>query len=308
MERYTQTSVLSNLMSDISEGPSSAARRAQDDRSKITFFKKIFSQKKNEILEEDNYYASNDQLEFKKINQGNLLNQSRVDKLRLEDISIPRADIISVQFDIALDDLIKVFRESGLTRLPVFKGTLDSPIGMIHLKDLALKHGFSKAKTKLMLSKMVRPVLFAPPSMPVLVLLQKMQSERIHMALVIDEYGGVDGLVTLEDLIETIIGEIEDEHDLEEDAFWVIEKQNVILAKAKAPLVEFQEFIGLSLTSDAEEDEIDTLGGLVSQLCGHVPVRGEVIMHNSGVEFEVLEADPRRIKRLRVSLPENEKN
>ena len=295
-------------MSDISEGPASAARRAQDDRSKITFFKKIFSQKKNEILEEDNYYASNDQLEFKKINQGNLLNQSRVDKLRLEDISIPRADIISVQFDIALNDLIEVFRESGLTRLPVFKGTLDSPIGMIHLKDLALKHGFSKAKTKLMLSKMVRPVLFAPPSMPVLVLLQKMQSERIHMALVIDEYGGVDGLVTLEDLIETIIGEIEDEHDLEEDAFWVVEKQNMILAKAKAPLVEFQEFIGLSLTSDAEEDEIDTLGGLVSQLCGHVPVRGEVIMHNSGVEFEVLEADPRRIKRLRVSLPENEKN
>ena len=114
--------------------------------------------------------------------------------------------------------------------------------------------------------------------MPVLVLLQKMQSERIHMALVIDEYGGVDGLVTLEDLIETIIGEIEDEHDLEEDAFWVIEKQNVILAKAKAPLVEFQEFIDLSLTSDAEEDEIDTLGGLVSQLCGHVPVRGEVMI------------------------------
>ena len=128
------------------------------------------------------------------------------------------------------------------------------------------------------------------------------------MALVIDEYGGVDGLVTLEDLIETIIGEIEDEHDLEEDAFWVVEKQNVILVKAKAPLVEFQEFIGLSLTSETEEDEIDTLGGLVSQLCGHVPVRGEVIMHNSGVEFEVLEADPRRIKRLRVSLPENEKN
>ena len=147
-------------MSDISEGPSSAARRAQDDRSKITFFKKIFSQKKNEILEEDNYYASNDQLEFKKINQGNLLNQSRVDKLRLEDISIPRADIISVQFDIALDDLIKVFRESGLTRLPVFKGTLDSPIGMIHLKDLALKHGFSKAKTKLMLHHLCQSWFF----------------------------------------------------------------------------------------------------------------------------------------------------
>ena len=202
-------------MSDISEGPSSAARRAQDGRSKTTFLKKIFSQKKDKILEENDHYVPNNQLELEKIKQGKLLNQSRVDKLRLEDVAIPRADIIAVQFDIVLDDLIKVFRESGLTRLPVFKGTLDSPIGMIHLKDLALKHGFSKAATKLILSKMVRPVLFAPPSMPVLVLLQKMQSERIHMALVIDEYGGVDGLVTLEDLIETIIGEIEDEHDLE---------------------------------------------------------------------------------------------
>ena len=115
-------------------------------------------------------------------------------------------------------------------------------------------------------------------------------------------------MVTLEDLIETIIGEIEDEHDLEEDAFWVIEKPNVILAKAKAPLADFQEFIGLSLTTDLEEDEIDTLGGLVSHLCGHVPVRGEMIMHQSGVEFEVLDADPRRLKKIRVSLPENEQN
>ena len=295
-------------MSDISEGPSSAARRARGNRSKITFFKKFLFRKNNEASERNGHGVINKQLELENIGKEKLLSQSRVDKLRLEDIAIPRADITSVQFDIALVDLIKVFRESGLTRLPVFKGTLDSPIGMIHLKDLALKHGFERATTKLNLSKLVRPVLFAPPSMPVLVLLQKMQSERIHMALVIDEYGGVDGLVTLEDLIETMIGEIEDEHDLEEDAFWVNEKQNVILVKAKAPLVDFQEFIGISLTSGLDEDEIDTLGGLVSQLCGHVPVRGEVIMHNSGIEFEVLDADPRRIKRLRVSLPENAKN
>lgn len=295
-------------MSDISEGPSSAARRALVNRPKANLFKKFFSRKNNDAQEKIENGLLNKQLELENIGQGKLLNQSWVDKLRLEDIAIPRADITSVQFDIALDDLIKVFRESGLTRLPVFKGTLDSPIGMIHLKDLALKHGFEKATTKLNLSKMVRPVLFAPPSMPVLVLLQKMQSERIHMALVIDEYGGVDGLVTLEDLIETMIGEIEDEHDLEEDAFWISEKQNIILAKAKAPLADFQEFIGISLTSESDEDEIDTLGGLVSQLCGHVPVRGEIIMHSSGIEFEVIDADPRRIKRLRVSLPENAKN
>ena len=295
-------------MSDISEGPSSAARRALVNRPKANLFKKFFSRKNNDAQEKIENGLLNKQLELENIGQGKLLNQSWVDKLRLEDIAIPRADITSVQFDIALDDLIKVFRESGLTRLPVFKGTLDSPIGMIHLKDLALKHGFEKATTKLSLSKMARPVLFAPPSMPVLVLLQKMQSERIHMALVIDEYGGVDGLVTLEDLIETMIGEIEDEHDLEEDAFWISEKQDIILAKAKAPLADFQEFIGISLTSESDEDEIDTLGGLVSQLCGHVPVRGEIIMHSSGIEFEVIDADPRRIKRLRVSLPENAKN
>ena len=200
-------------MSDISEGPSSAARRALVNRPKANLFKKFFSRKNNDAQEKIENGLLNKQLELENIGQGKLLNQSWVDKLRLEDIAIPRADITSVQFDIALDDLIKVFRESGLTRLPVFKGTLDSPIGMIHLKDLALKHGFEKATAKLNLSKMVRPVLFAPPSMPVLVLLQKMQSERIHMALVIDEYGGVDGLVTLEDLIETMIGEIEDEHD-----------------------------------------------------------------------------------------------
>ena len=284
-------------MSDISEGPSSAARRALVNRPKANLFKKFFSRKNNDAQEKIENGLLNKQLELENIGQGKLLNQSWVDKLRLEDIAIPRADITSVQFDIALDDLIKVFRKSGLTRLPVFKGTLDSPIGMIHLKDLALKHGFEKATTKLSLSKMVRPVLFAPPSMPVLVLLQKMQSERIHMALVIDEYGGVDGLVTLEDLIETMIGEIEDEHDLEEDAFWISEKQNIILAKAKAPLADFQEFIGISLTSESDEDEIDTLGGLVSHLCGHVPVRGEIIMHSSGIEFEVIDADPRRIKR-----------
>ena len=185
----------------------------------------------------------------------------------------------------------------------VFEGTLDTPIGMVHLKDLALKHGFSKTSITLDLRSMVRPVLFAPPSMPILVLLQKMQSERIHMALVVDEYGGVDGLATLEDLIETMIGEIEDEHDLEEDALWINERPGVILAQAKAPLIEFQDFIGQLLVDIDEDDEIDTLGGLVSQLCGHVPVRGEVIIHPSGVEFEVLDADLRRIKRLRVSLP-----
>ena len=140
--------------------------------------------------------------------------------------------------------------------------------------------------------------------MPIGVLLQKMQSERIHMALVIDEYGGVDGLVTIEDLIETVIGEIEDEHDTSEDGLWVLEKPGQYLAQARAPLGEFEAEIGLKLADEAEDEEVDTLGGLLFMWLGRVPARGEVIPHESGAEFEVVDADPRRIKRLRVRLPQ----
>lgn len=224
-------------------------------------------------------------------------------RLRVEDVAIPRAEIVSAPIDIALDDLVSLFRESGLSRLPVFRGTLDHPLGMIHLKDLALKYGFNGRPNSFDLEGLVRPVLYAPPSMPVGVLLQKMQTERIHMCLVIDEYGGVDGLVTLEDLIETVIGEIADEHDTEEETFWTEEAPGVFLAQARTPLEEFEEGTGAQLSQLAEEDEVDTLGGLVFSLSGRVPVRGEVIEAPDGTEFEVVDADPRRIKRLRVCLP-----
>ncbi len=138
--------------------------------------------------------------------------------------------------------------------------------------------------------------------MPIGVLLQKMQSERIHMALVIDEYGGVDGLLTIEDLIEQVVGEIEDEHDQEEGSFWKVEKPGCYMVLAKAPLEEFEAELGRSLTDGVDDEEIDTLGGLVFVLAGRVPARGEVVRHPRGVEFEVIDADPRRIKRLRVRL------
>jgi len=134
------------------------------------------------------------------------------------------------------------------------------------------------------------------------VLLQQMQSQRIHMALVIDEFGGVDGLVTIEDLIEQVIGEIEDEHDVEEGDLWSLEKPGQYLAQAKTPLEEFEAEICLRLLDASEDEEIDTLGGLAFMLAGRVPVRGEVIRHPNGTEFEIVEADPRRIKRLRVRL------
>ena len=193
----------------------------------------------------------------------------------------------------------------GYTRVPVYEGTLDTPLGFAHLKDFALTHGFNGGTKPFDLAQMLRPLLFVPPSMPIGVLLAKMQAERRHMALVIDEYGGVDGLVTIEDLIEQVIGEIEDEHDPGEDQTWYQEKSGCYIALARTPLDEFEAEIGLSLTrhEDVDEEEIDTLGGLVFMLSGRVPARGEVIVHPEGPEFEVMDADPRRIKRLRVMLP-----
>ncbi|RLJ41248.1 magnesium and cobalt transporter [Litoreibacter meonggei] len=222
---------------------------------------------------------------------------------RVEDVVIPRAEIVSVPKTISLAELVEIFRESGMTRLPVFEDTLDTPIGMIHLKDLALRHGFNGKGPKFDLEEMVRPVLFVPPSMPIGVLLAKMQTERKHMALVIDEYGGVDGLVTIEDLIEQVLGEIEDEHDIDEADLWKMEKPGIYLAQARAPLEEFEAEIGQRLSDDEMDEEIDTLGGLVFMLSGRVPARGEVVEHPSGAEFEILDADPRRIKRLRVLMP-----
>jgi len=227
-------------------------------------------------------------------------------RMRVEDVAIPRIEIVAVPIATTKDELVKVFRDSGLTRLPVFDGTLDTPVGMVHLKDFALLHGFNGSGTgRFDLKKMLRPLLFVPPSMPIGVLLTKMQTERRHMGLVIDEYGGVDGLVTIEDLIEQVIGEIEDEHDIDEGKFWTREASGCYLAQAKTPLKDFESEIGLTLTEpdEIDEEEIDTLGGLVFMLAGHVPARGEVLPHPAGVEFEVVDADPRRIKRLRVHLP-----
>lgn len=232
----------------------------------------------------------------------NLPGLGNLRKLRVDDVAVPKVDIVAVPLDIGKDDLVAVFREHGFSRVPVYKGTLDHPQGLVLLKDLALTHGFG-ASGRFSLKRLLRPVLYAPPSMPVGVLLQKMQRQRVHMALVIDEYGGVDGLVTIEDLIETVIGEIEDEHDEAEGPLWQEEKPGVFIAQANAPLEEIEAAIGIRLRTDEDDEEIDTLGGIVFLRTGRVPARGEIVPHESGVEFEVVDADPRRIKRLRLRLP-----
>lgn len=230
------------------------------------------------------------------------LGMANLRRQRVEDVMIPKADISAVVDSISRDELVDTFRNSGFTRLPVYTGTLDTPIGFVNLKDFALLYAFDCERDEFDLSAMLRRLLFVPPSMPLGVLLQKMQAERTHMALVIDEYGGTDGLVTIEDLLEQIVGEIEDEHDVEEDALFVRDKDGTYMVLAKCPLEDFEAELGHPLTEHQEidEEEIETLGGLVFMLAGRVPTRGEVIRHPAGPEFEVVDADPRRIKRLRV--------
>ena len=275
-------------MGDIIDGSSRAAQSAQSI-PKTGFLRRLLSRAKT--------------TDTPKIAKPKLVAEEGLTKLksmRVEDVAIPRSDIGCVPSDIELDSLIDEFRESGYTRLPVFKDTLDNPIGMVHLKDIALKHGFNGKPESFDVIKSVRPVLFVPPSMPLDVLLQKMQTERTHMALVVDEYGGVDGLATIEDLVEQLVGEIADEHDTDDDVTWAESEPGVYICQSRASLEEFEKVLGVDLASDTDDEEIDTLGGLVFMMTGRVPVRGEVISHPSGYDFEILEADPRRIKRLRV--------
>lgn len=288
-------------MGDTGEGPSSAAQRAQEDQ--IEGSPGLWSRLRQVISpapsDETHTQTSHDLPRA----AGSVLGMLNLRRMRVEDVSIPKPDIVAVPVTISKEELVEVFRTSGLTRLPVYDGTLDTPLGVANLKDFALKHGFN-GNTPLDLREMVRPLIYVPPSMPLGVLLQKMQAERIHMALVIDEYGGTDGLVTIEDVIEQVVGEIEDEHDIEEAKSWVMEKPGCYLAQARTDLEDFEAEIGIKLTEhdEIDEEEIDTLGGLVTMLAGHLPARGEVIVHPDGPEFEVVDADPRRIKRLRVRI------
>jgi magnesium and cobalt transporter len=230
------------------------------------------------------------------------VNLRKLRNMRVDDVSVPRADIVAVPVDASLDEIVAVFRSSELSRLPVYSEALDQPLGLVHLKDLALGYGFGAAAPDFALRDLLRPLLYAPPSMPIGVLLQKMQAARIHMALVIDEYGGVDGLVTIEDLLEQIVGDISDEHDEAESALWTAEAPGVFLAEARMDLEDFEAVAGVVLADPGLAEEVDTIGGLVFRLAGRVPVRGEVVMHPAGHEFDVLDADARKIERLRVRL------
>jgi len=243
---------------------------------------------------------------------------------RVDDVMIPRADIITVQQDISLGELIKVFEGAGHSRLVVHNDTLDDPVGMVHIRDVIgymvrrAQQGAAKSKRKkpfpagldlkaidlsvpLAEAKIIREILFVPPSMPALDLLAKMQATRIHLALVIDEYGGTDGIVSIEDVVEEVFGEIEDEHDEDETPRIMRQPDGSFLADARAPLEDVVATVGPEFDIGDIGDEVDTLGGYVMTRAGRLPTRGQVVPGPGDFEIEVLDSDPRRLKRVRIT-------
>jgi CBS domain containing-hemolysin-like protein len=217
------------------------------------------------------------------------------------DVMVPRADILAMPEDLTLDQAIKLIQREGHSRFPVYRGNLDDIVGMVHIKDVFAAVGRDPASFSL--KGILRKPLLVVPQIPVLDLLLQMRAQRIHMALVVDEYGGIDGLVTIEDLVETIVGDISDEHD-EVTSPTIVERPDGMLEMDARTTVEaFEQKMGPILTEEERAADIDTVGGLVFTLAGRVPARGELISHGSGVEFRVLEADTRRIRRLRVRRP-----
>ncbi len=225
-----------------------------------------------------------------------LENTLKLRRMTIEDVMVPRADIVAVSAAAPLEEVVAAVEQSRHSRLPVFEKDLDQVVGMIHVKDVLVHIGQPEAPS---LKELAREVLFVSPAMLVLDLLLEMRLKRTHMALVVDEFGGIDGLATIEDLVEEIVGDIEDEHDIAEPPQLEARPDGTLVADARATLEDFEAAVGDVLADDERED-IDTLGGLVFNLVGRVPSRGELVSHPSGLEFEVLDSDPRRLKRLRV--------
>jgi CBS domain containing-hemolysin-like protein len=238
-----------------------------------------------------------------------LSNLLKFGELRVGDVMVPRADIIAVEEQTSIRELIESLRKEQHSRLPIYRETLDDPIGLVHVKDLLSLVEIAEDGTMrwpdVPISKIRRNILFVPASMPVLDLLLQMQTTHMHLALVIDEYGGTDGLVSIEDLVEEIVGDIDDEHDVAEAPQLKALPDGGWEADARLDLDDFREQTGLELEPEGEDEEVDTLGGLVVSLLGRLPQRGEIVPHPSGLEFEVLEADPRRVKRLRLRRPQD---
>jgi hemolysin (HlyC) family protein len=248
---------------------------------------------------------------------------------RVDDVMVPRVDIVAIEEQATLLELMLRFAEANHSRVPVYRETLDDLVGMVHIKDLLawmVKNFAQKRRRKstkspetevppaekvtsvksLDLGKtvkqagIVRDILFVPPSMPAADLLVKMQATHVHMAIVVDEYGGTDGLVTIEDIVEVIVGDISDEHDIGEEELIRDLGKGEFVADARAPIEDVEALLKQPLLAEEDGEEADTLGGLIFAMLGRVPARGELVRHPSGVEFEVAESDARRVKKIRI--------
>lgn len=319
-------------MSDTNPSESTRTSRSSgannDDQRKTSFWQKLravmtlrTANLRDDLAEALGDISNNGQDSFSDNERTILQNVLKLGGMRVDDVMVPRADIDAVDVNETMAELIKTFHEAGHSRLPVYAENLDSIVGFVHIKDAlhrltalaastsrdtASKAAAVKLLTPVLRQKIdtkdfIRKLLYVPPSMPVGDLLQKMQATRVHMAMVVDEYGGIDGLVTIEDLLEAVVGDIEDEHDDADEALIRKIDDHSYIADARIELTELQEFIGDGFDPGEHADEADTLGGLIFDMIDRVPVRGEVITKLKGFEFEILQADPRRIKKVRIS-------
>ena len=227
-----------------------------------------------------------------------LMNLLRFVRLNAEDAMVPRPDIVAVEESATLEDIVGMIRQDGHSRMPVYRDTLDEIVGMVHIRDVMPYWG---GTNEFQLPQIIRPLLFVPQSMPVVDLLAKMRVSRLHMAVIVDEYGGTDGLVTIEDLVEEIVGEIEDEHDVVSTPTLSISPDGAVEADARTEIEALESHFGVQLRDNEFDEDLDTVGGLVSRLAGRVPLRLDRLSHPSGLTFEIVDADPRRVKRVRVS-------
>tara|TARA_E500000178_G_scaffold337890_1_gene377641 strand:- start:1230 stop:2174 length:945 start_codon:yes stop_codon:yes gene_type:complete len=254
-----------------------------------------------ELIEDDGEKISSLEMEERNLLSNILCLKDRT----VFDVMVPRANISALDINASLSDLIELINAEAHSRVPIFQETLDDAIGMIHIKDvMAARSIFSVSNhsldvDQLELRNIMREVLFVAPSMQILELLLEMRVKRIHMALVVDEFGGVDGLVTIEDLVEEIVGEIEDEHDQDEEPQITFKNNGIVEVDPRVTIDSFEEKFGQVFT-EQEKTDLNTLGGVVFALAGRVPIRGELVKHSSGMEIEIIDADPRRIKNIRI--------
>lgn len=322
-------------MSDRSS-PSGTAGTLPSDTQPESWFDRLRARigwKNGPSIREDlaDALAASEVVDFSPQERAMLRNVLKLRGMRVDDVMVPRADIVAVPAESSLGDLLRVFRTAGHSRLPVYGETLDDPRGMVHIRDFldfiaaSAERSRSPRRRKsasqpsaapsdaagphlagvdlsqsLASARILRNVLYVPPSMPAVDLLARMQATRTHMALVIDEYGGTDGLVSIEDLVEMVVGDIEDEHDDAEGPGITPLDERTFAADARASLEEATQVLGVDLLADINAEEVDTLGGLVTNLAGRVPARGELISGPHHLEFEILDADARRVKRLRI--------